>query len=457
MKKKHSLFLFGRVLREHGFHVILDSIRVAIGRPYDPWLPDVPISIVCEPEQVALISLVHCGKTVFLKDFKSHHLISELKGCDLFVVSDGLIQPRNWQITSYNGIFAFRDLAGGGSDSEVYIGEDSFHFLDWLSSAPPFDGALDIGAGSGISSVGVSGKGNFVHALEISELSCKAIEMTAAINGNDNIEAIQGDITAGNLPKSIKPAYDLIFGNVPGVAVPPGIIYSPAGNGGESGLRIAEAVLKLSRNMLRPDGNLFLKFESLGTESTPFGQRVITNLVRSTGWSAIFTQHSRIPTELRAAISARWAKPHNLNFSESELLKAFDDHYMDLGAKYFYTCSVVINAERAGQIVSDFSTYRFSGVGIDSCVAPDNSKDIKNISSAYIKEISVLPDGVAELDVEQYSLLPINHLKDVIELAQAGFSPRQVAEELFARHTKLDPINSRALLFYLMVVFYCLK
>lgn len=435
----------GEQLNSIAFPVVLDAVRSGYAHPYAAWIErDISFGLK-QTTAGYLIGPVHQGKSTDIEAQYSkvpQQLVEAVQECEFAQVSvTGGFAPGKWQLTSYKGIYAARDLPQQNADPSVYVGEDSLHFVDWVSSANPCTYALDLGAGSGISSVAISKLAKSVDAIEIDPVSCSAITITAALNGCESVNAVQADLTNGFQAMH---KYDLIVGNTPGVPIPAGIAYSPAGNGGLDGLQISGAALSLSEELIATNGQIYLKFESIGDDAGPFSEKIVRDIVKRHGWSAQFIQHSRIPIELRSAISTRWAAPLNSGKSESSLLSAFDMHAESMNATYFYTCSVIITANATSEFLS-LPIYRYGEWTLNTRpggVGSEKSMAVKN----YNAKLALLPDGLWELDIEKYLQLPVERIGALTRQFEMKASIKEATMEVFGDQIIADPIHARSLL-----------
>lgn len=437
----------GKALAGAGFGTVLDAARTACAHAYAAWVEaPLPRNITDIP-QGALVAPVHQGRACGLADVsRVRPLVDSLARAGVLDVVADSVRPGRWQLTSYKGILAARDTPAAGEDSKVYVGEDSLHFVDWIASAPHGASALDIGAGSGISSIALARRAGSVTAVDIDADCCRAIPFTARLNGAQaQVETVQADVTAG---LDLGRRFDLVVGNTPGVPIPRHIRYSLAGDGGADGLRVSRSVLEQLPQLLSANATVMLKFESAGDDVYPKSQQLLKNLAEQHGWSALFVQHSRIPMEVRSAISTRWAAPLNAGMGIPSLLREFDRHAQDIGATQFYTCSVQITARGDGRL-TNVPVYGYG----DWAAARDVRPLLKGLRAdvgealtrAYLERMRTLPDGLWELDVQKYLFLPLQRAADVLSAQHESTTFGDGVRAAFARELEQDPVHARSL------------
>lgn len=445
MTKLHSQL--GECLFRIGFPTVLDAARTACAHQYEAWIEAKLPNNISETPAGALIAPIHQDGTCKLSAVTNvKGVVDQLHGAGIVAIDGDTVSGGKWQLTAYKGIIAARDRAPAGSDSKVYVGEDSLHFVDWIASSPKGKSALDIGAGSGISSVALARRAEKVIAVDIDPDCCEAIPLTAGLNGaSEQIQPVLADATKG---LTFSGRFDIVVGNTPGVPIPTHINYSPAGRGGEDGLSVSKSVLDQLPQLLSTSGTALLKFESAGGDIFPKSEQILREMAKENGWSVLFIQHSRIPMEVRSAISTRWAGPLNESHSTRSLLTEFDKHAQRIGATQFYTCTAQISADGDGRLTS-LPVYGYGNWLINgdarALVSRKSAVSDGSLTEAYLERIRTLPDGMWELDVRKYLFAPLTKAMELVETQRQASSFGAAVRAVFEKEMEADPVHARSL------------
>ncbi len=436
----------GKELRRAGYSSFLEALRVAHYHPYTAWFEDPLPPTVAGLPLGDLFELLHHGHPQRLA-LKSElaGLLSVLEESGLMCKGDDLLTPGPWLITGYRNLLAVADRPrNSASVSRVYIGEDSLRFVDWIIAREPGDRALDIGSGSGISSAALATLSRSTLAVDVDPSCHAASQVTAALNGlAAKIDVTQADV------RELSPGrtFDLVVANPPDVPVPGDVLYSVAGNGGEDGLGIISAIIERAPAWLSSRGMLLMYFHSIGDENGPQAERMIRAVGRNSDWNSILVCHSRLPIEVRSAISARWASPLESSRTSTDLLSTFDRHASRLSATHFYGCVLLARAGSEGHYAKlsyyDHWTSKDARLVLEGKMPMADS--IHRVTAAYMRRIRTLPDSLRELAVEKFILTPIMNLETVCGHLEAGLSVREATERAFAVEFAEDPINARTL------------
>src|SRR5262249_39877498 len=149
--------------------------------------------------------------------------------------------------------------------------------------------------------------------------------------------------------------FDCIMANLPGVPVPPGLAYSPAGDGGPDGLRLIRLLLHRAPDWLRASSGadrnpaLFMRFQSMGDRQRPrLAEELGDHAVRN-GWDVEIISDSRVPIEVRSALTTFYAATLNPRHHQDEIVELADEHARRFGADSYYS-SVLIARPGAGSV-----------------------------------------------------------------------------------------------------------
>jgi len=443
----NNLSNVGRLINHSGFDKVLESSRLFNHFSCEPWVKKC-IDVGDKNYAKALFNVLH-GRVQNSVENTSmmSELLKNVFESDLFSRSASGEIKLKWQVTSHRGLLAVRDVPiDEKSDSKVYIGEDSLRFVDWILSANKRGVGLDIGAGSGISSVALAKSCDTVLAVDVDADCCKAIPITSELNGLQmKVQARKIDITESWVTNE---QFDVVIANTPGAPIPSTIMYSPAGCGGEDGLAISGAILKKLPELLNSSGSALIKFESIGDDQGPFVKNIVRKLAIENNWRVNFYVYCAIPIEVRNAISSRWAAPLNRKIDANNLLSTFDAHTHAIGATQFYTCAVEI-------IKSDYFELNHLELGprpvirLDEMVSVNKTKmgekERYQIVAEYLKRLDTIPDGLRELNLTTYLHLPIEKLEDLMISFSEVKCFKEVIHSVFKSHFQYDPMGARSL------------
>lgn len=455
----NNLSNVGRLIKLSGFEKVLESSRLYNHFPCEPWVKKC-IDVGDENYAKALFNILHGHIGNYVKNISMvGDLLKHVSESELFSRSASGEIKLKWQVTSHRGLLAVRDVPlDENSDSKVYIGEDSLRFVDWILSANKRGVGLDIGAGSGISSVALAKSCDTVLAVDVDADCCKAIPVTSELNGLQmKVQTRQIDITENWVTNE---QFDVVIANTPGAPIPSTITYSPAGCGGEDGLVISGAILKKLPELLSSSGSALIKFESIGDEQGPFAKNIVRKLAIDNNWRVNFYVYCVIPIEVRNAISSRWAAPLNRNIDANNLLSTFDAHTDAIGATQFYTCAVEI-------IKSDYFELNHLELGprpvirLDEMVSVNKSvmgeKERYQIVAKYLERLNTIPDGLRELDLANYLHLPIEKLEDLMVSFSEIKCFKDVIHSVFKSHFERDSIGARSLYVLTAIILEALR
>lgn len=388
-----------------------------------------------------LCDLLHTGAPA--RDGISPQLSAELVRLGL---ADERLHPGRWEVTAFRGILAVRDRADGPAAPEVYIGEDSLRFVDTILQTRPGGHALDIGSGSGITTCALARTCDEVTALDLNPRCAAATRLSAELNGHaDRIRTILGDFTAHRPARPL----ECVVANLPYVPVPPGLGYSPAGNGGPDGLSLNRELLDLAPELLDPAGSvLLMRFQSRGTAAGPAFLDDVRKFASRTGYDVSVVADGRMPAEVRAALTALHARSHNPATGTERLLSSVLGHVREIGGSEYFSCSLVGRSGGSGEVVfTDLTGAPLLDSEI-TLTAPLNEvlADLERFRFAYMDRCRDLPDGFWELGGPEQVHAPARDLGGLLRALDEGHrTTRALVRERFASHFDRDLLGAHAL------------
>ena len=334
----------GHFFRRIGLGLYLDYQRRNQPDVYEPW-QNQPVNATSAVSD--LYRLVHLGTPVSLEQTSlSRGEIQLLLSAGFASESGDFLQPANWRVTHFRDIFCVSEYGKPGG-SDVYIGDDSLLFSDFLHRLPEAGSGLDIGFGSGISSIALAKSCASVVGVDIAAECVDAGYVSAALNGSDSRIRFLASAIEDYRPHE---NFDVVVGNPPGVPVPESLNYSLAGNGGEDGLNVIRRFLESSLDYCRDDGTIAMRFQSIAADHNIKAHSEIEALAKAHQWDVEMFVDISIPAEVRSALSTKNALPLNPQLNESQLLAVFDQHMSAIGATEYTSTLMQINRRGNGTI-----------------------------------------------------------------------------------------------------------
>jgi len=418
----------GDELRRLGFAERLEAERRSGFNIFEPWLRPL---IGGRVPSSSLLDALHFGaRSVAGTDDDHHVLISALADAHFLTVDTEGLMPGEWQLTSYNGLWAVRDAPVGEMEPAVYIGEDSLRFVNRLLELPPGQRCLDIGCGSGISTLAVGRRADFALGIDILPQSVEATRLTAELNH-------AGSTTEGRLADlcefTSNEPFDRVSGNLPGVPVPPGLVYSAAGDGGPDGLDRIREFLSLCPRWCGPDSLIVMRFQSVGGPLEPILHAELRSTAADRGWDISVETDSRVPICLRSALSTHYAAPLNPSLRSEVLLETVDRHFDTLGVSEYYSSTMVARTRGAGRFVSN-ATYFWSlldwnvEISVLTQVLKEREPEIVNRLLGFVGN---LPDGFWELGRPHHVGAVLSNVRGLVEAMGDTRSLREAIESTF--------------------------
>jgi hypothetical protein len=240
--------------------------------------------------------------------------------------------------------------------------------------------------------------------------------------------------------------FDCVVGNLPGVPVPPGLVYPPDGAGGADGLQLMRLFLERCHTSLAAhQGVVVMRFQSLGDEHGPLLLDELRELAGRVGWDVSVMTESRIPAAVRAALTAHHALPVNPGIAPLQMLARADGHLADLGYREYYASTLVARPGEGSVTYNDLSGPSLVGrmVRLADGVALASLSDA--VIPAYYGRAHDLPDSFWELGSLAFITEPATRIEQVLECLAAPAGVEQVVQQVFADHVAHDPITARFL------------
>lgn len=242
-----------------------------------------------------------------------------------------------WQITSHEGLLVAARRSQR-SEAGVYLGHDGMRFASAILRRRPRGRVLDVGCGSGISSVAAAVTADHVTATDVIPDAVEACRVTTALNGYSAVvePALVHDTEWGDLDDA-----DCVLANLPGLPIPDHINYPAGGNGGPTGRDLARRLWTTFASSLgrgeRPR-ELLIRFESTGTRH---GSDTHTELLEMFGGDCdvVVEQDSVLPAAVRDRLTAQNAAPFNPHIDPDQLYRRLELHRARLGYTHFYSGS----------------------------------------------------------------------------------------------------------------------
>jgi hypothetical protein len=358
-----------------------------------------------------------------------------------------------FELTAHRGLIAARDRPREGARGGVHIGEDSLRFAEAILAVAAHGRALDVGSGSGISSCALGRTCEQVHAIDVVEACLDATTLSMGLNR-------MGEKVCASLARldAYEPSvqFDCVVGNLPGVPVPPGLIYPPDGAGGPDGLQLMRLFLeRCHTSLVAPQGVVVMRFQSLGDADGPLLLPELRELAARVGWDVSVMTESRIPAAVRAALTAHHALPVNPGIAPLSMLARADEHLAELGYEEYYASTLVARPGAGTVTYNNLSgptlvgrTVRLAG-GVNRSVAA-------TVLPAYYGRAHDLPDSFWELGSLAFITEPPTRIEQVLECLTTSAAVDEIVQRVFADHVALDPLRARFLQVTVELLALCL-
>lgn len=256
-----------------------------------------------------------------------------------------------WRICARSGVLAVQDRPATGAEPAVWLGSDSVRFFDLVSRTVPAGPgeALEVGSGSGLTTCRLARDHSRTTAIDLIDQAVAATTIAAQLNDvADAVTSYRADLE--ELVDSPPRRFAVVAANLPGVPIPPGVGYSPAGDGGNDGLRLVRCLLNAAPDLLDQDGGrLVMRFQSLGSPESLLCDTQIEELCARNGFDCFVESDQRVPIRVRALLTALYAAPHSPERDTNALLGVIADHYESLGCDYYYSSNLVLTASGSGR------------------------------------------------------------------------------------------------------------
>ncbi len=392
-----------------------------------------------------------------------HHGGAERGGFDAQLWADlcalGLAAPDGargkWELTAYRSLIAARDRPHGGRRGQVHIGEDSLRFAEFIMGVAPRGIALDVGSGSGISSVALGRTCSQVHAIDVVEECLDATALSMSLNGM-GAKAVVNYAQLDAFEPSV--AFDCAIGNLPGVPVPPGLTYPPDGAGGPDGLQLMRLFLERCQDSLvNEEATVIMRFQSLGDERGPLLLDELRALAPRARWDISVMTESRIPAEVRAALTAHHALPVNPGADPHELLGRTDAHLAGTGYGEYYASTLVARPGGGSVTYNNLSSPSLMHRPFGLIGEHELGRDFPTtIVPAYYGRAHDLPDSFWELGSLAYIYEPVVRLSSILDRLRMPTTLVDLVEWVFADEVAREPIRARFLLVTMELMLGCL-
>jgi hypothetical protein len=365
--------------------------------------------------------------------------------------------PGRFELTAHRSLIAARDRPRGSVRGGVHIGEDSLRFAEAILGVAPRGIALDVGSGSGISSCALGRTCEQVHAIDVVEACLDATALSMGLNGMGAKALVSlAQLDAYEPPQR----FDCAIGNLPGVPVPPGLIYPPDGAGGPDGLELMRLFLdRCETSLLSERGIAIMRFQSLGDEQGPLLLAELRELASRARWDISVLTESRIPASVRAALTAHHALPVNPGIEPLRMLARADAHLAELGHHEYYASTLFARpaAGASGSVIyTDLSGLSLVGRTLRLAHSADIAELMGSAVPAYYGRAHDLPDSFFELGSLAYIHEPAMRLEQILECLVEPSSVPVLVERVFADEVAADPIRARFLQITIELLTSCL-
>ncbi|WFU42031.1 methyltransferase [Bradyrhizobium sp. CB82] len=428
----------GRYLRAAGLGDAIDFERRMQFDRFEPWMCGASTQ---EGAAASLYETLHCGRASRSAYIPPPQL-NALSECNLAQFSDGEMLPGRWRLSHFRNLFCASDVAPSRA-SQVYVGDDSLLFSRFLLSQPRMDRGLDIGSGSGLSTVALAQNCRDVVGIDVVAECSDAGYLTAGLNGVSSRCSFLASAVEEFTPQT---RFDIVAANPPGVPVPAGITYSPAGNGGKDGTVNVLRFLEAGAEFCRGDGMLAMRFQSVGNDREIFAIRTIADLARARRWDVEFFTDILVPIEVRTALTVRNAQSLNPEIPKDTLLGRLDQEMKHLGATTYSSSSLRVRLGGSGQVTSQAC---HTGLSLDARIRNRRSvltrSDIDSTLQKFIVAIGNMPGIYWRLADWTELTKMIREFETVCQSIVGAESPREALALVYPHSLSGPYVRPRAL------------
>lgn len=374
-------------------------------------------------------------------------LLDELANLGLLDRHGDRYRPGTWQLTAANGVYAVRDRPTG-RPPQVFLSDDGIRLLESVTTSRPAGRVLDAGCGAGLATAAAALTANHVHGIDVVPACLEATRLSAHLTGvGHNVSTEHVDLASY---RPDQPA-DCIIANLPGVPVPPTLLYPPAGNGGADGLALARRLLEeasawlTTRSRNRPSHPvLLMRLQSPGDSHGPFALRMLHQLAGTARLDISVITDSRIDRRVRDGLTSSYADRHNPDLGHHAITQTVHTHSRHIGMTHYYSSSVVAHPAGDGRLhhldlaPRDWlnQPVRINPVADD--IAPE-------ITARYFAGLARLPVGFWELGTQHTVTAPPRRIGELTQLLSQGATGVDAVTTLFTEEFAQSPVEALSL------------
>lgn len=155
------------------------------------------------------------------------------------------------------GALCFHTAGPGAAQDAVFIGPDTYHFIDVLerelAGRSGISAILEVGCGSGAASIWLAQRFPHAHvvACDINPAALRLADINRRLAGVDNLSFVLSDVLAG-----VQGEFDLVVSNPPFIADSAGRIYRDGG--GLLGMALPLRIIDEAHARLRQHGTVLM-------------------------------------------------------------------------------------------------------------------------------------------------------------------------------------------------------
>lgn len=415
--------LAGRV----GLNALAKSLREFYADPLAPWEPWRAANTRPGP-----LPAEAWRRAMEVQGFEPYVDDSLLADCDVATCAS---PGRRWVPVGVQGFLQLlANSARSAVDDGVYLGEDGLRFARDIAQIKPRGRVLDIGVGTGVGSLAAALSAEEVLGIDVSQAALASSAAATRIAGRTAVCSYQhADFRNGEAVPSRR--WDCIIANLPGVPVPPGASYNPAGDGGPDGLSLTRAFFQALPEWWCPgsgdrDTCLIMRLQSYGDRWRPVILGNLETLAAEHGLLLDVTIDSRMDVATRSALSASYLWRSGVN-TRAAAVAISSDHARRLEMEAYYSLSVTAVRAGPGVRLRDSAQPLWLDQNFDA-PGPWHDDASAAIANSFWKTTSALPMGFWELGTRE----DLNEVNDsafrLYELLLKGATPREGCEKLWS-------------------------
>lgn len=330
----------------------------------------------------------------------------------------------------------------------MFLSDDGLRLLDAVLTSRPTGHVLDAGCGAGLATAATALTADHVHAIDLVPACLDATRLSAHLSGvDDKVTTEHADLASYQPAKPV----GCIIANLPGVPVPPGLSYPPAGNGGPDGLTLTHHLLDQTPRWLTTTSRhhtthpvLVMRLQSPGDPNGPYALPLLRQLARTSRLDITVITDSRIDHRVRDGLTASYASRHTPYLDHHTVAETVRAHSRDIGMTHYYSSSIIAYPADNGAL-HHLDLAPRDWLNQPSPTEPVTIDLVPEITARYFSSLARLPVGFWELGTRRTITAPARRIPALTDLLSQGTTGADAVSTLFADELANAPVQALAL------------